>query len=133
MAITVGTGATLTFTGVGVNLTSISMSGMSRESVETSHLGTTGGRTYLEGDLYDPGTIECEFQMDDAPNGKVADVEALLQLPAAAFTVQMDSGQGKWTGTAFATDLNWNFPLEELATGTLTLKVTGNITTADSY
>ena len=136
MPVTVGTGASLTFAGVQdgvtVGLTSISMSGMSRESIETTHLGISGGRTFLEGDLYDPGSIECEFILDDAPLTSVADVNVLLLLGAAGFTVTMDTGQGKWTGTAFATDLSWNFPLEELATGSVTLKITGSITTADT-
>ena len=132
MAIQVGTGATLTFSGVVVNLTSIAMTGMSRESIETTHLGTSGARTFLEGDLYDPGSIECEFQLDDAPNASAADVEAFLQLANANFTVKMATSQGQWTGNAFATDVSWNLPLEELATGTLTLKIVGDITTADS-
>lgn len=132
MAVTVGTGATLTFTGQTFNLTSISMTGMSRDSIETSHLATTGGKTFIPGDLYDPGSIECEFIMDDAPNASEADIEGFLGLTAAAFTVTMDSGQGNWQGTAFCTDVNFTMPLEDLATGSLTLKITGDITTADA-
>ena len=131
MAITIGTGATLTFGGHSLNLTSLSMTGGSRESIETTHLGTGSARTFLEDDLYDPGSIECEFQLDDAPNTTDADIENMLGLAAAGFTVQMDASEGKWTGTAFATDVSWTMPVGELATGSLTLKITGAITTAD--
>ena len=127
-----GTGTILTFANITMNLTSVAMTGISRESIETTHLGSSPTKTFIPGDLYDPGSIECEFILDDAPLTSVADVNVLLLLGAAGFTVTMDTGQGKWTGTAFATDRSWNFPLEELATGSVTLKITGSITTADT-
>lgn len=61
---TLGFGTTTTWTP---DYTSIGGWGVSRESVETSHLGTTGARTYIGGGLFsiEPFTAEYLFDMDE--------------------------------------------------------------------
>lgn len=61
---TLGCGTTTTWTP---DYTSIGGWGVNRESVDTSHLGTTGTRTYIGGGLYaiDPFTCEFLFDMDE--------------------------------------------------------------------
>ena len=131
--VAVGTGTTLTLSGIAtfdVFMLSIAHSSISRESLETTHLGTGAARSFIPGDLYDPGSIEVEFQVPmDSPltNMKIEDI---MVDATTTFTVTVNEG-GDWAGNGFITDFSWNFPLEELATGTFTLKCSGGITTTN--
>ena len=127
-----GTGGILTFTGITVNLTSISMSGVSRDSIDTTHLGTaTPARTFLPTDLYDPGSIECEFQVDTTGPVTTQQIATFMTTGVAAWSIAIGA-IGTWSGNGFVTDFSQEFPTEELATGSFTLKCTGAITTSNT-
>ena len=128
----VGTGTTIVLGGVTltVDRMSIGASGMSRESIETTHLGTSEARTFIPGDLYDPGTIEVAFQLDSTTPLTTMRVETIMNAASNTWTVTM-SNNGQWDGNGFVTDFSWDIPLEELATGTFTLKCTGGIDTTN--
>ena len=67
MAATIGTGTTAKFPAAAVypmDVLSISMSGLSRETVPVSHLGSTPAMEFLETELYDPGEITLELHLD---------------------------------------------------------------------
>ena len=119
---TLGTGATFTFTGFTAEATSISMSLYQRTAVDTSHLGTTNARTFIPGDLYDPGTVEIEFQVDAGDNYATPAVAA-----ASNLVITWETGDTV-TASAFVTGIDWNIPLEELQTGTISFKLAGAIT-----
>ena len=81
MAATIGTGATVTFSsGYLAEIISIQGSGTTRAAIATSHLGTTGGMTYIPAKLYDPGTLTVELQM-------VPGTTPITPLTAAAETI----------------------------------------------
>ena len=63
----IGTGATIAFSASSTtyDLTSIEISDVSREAIDTTNLGTTVARTFIPTDLYDPGSIDIEFDYDD--------------------------------------------------------------------
>ena len=128
----VGTGTTIVLGGITltVDRMSIGMSGIARESIETTHLGTSAARTFIASDLYDPGSLEVAFQLDSTTPLTTMAVETILGVGAQVFTVTMNEG-GQWDGSAFVTDFSWDIPLEELATGTFTLKCTGAIVTTN--
>ena len=128
----VGTGTVLTISGVvlTVDRLSVGMSGISRESIETTHLGTSNARTFIPSDLYDPGSLEVSFHLDSTTPATTMAVETIMIDAALSWTLVMDEG-GDWAGNGFITDFSWDLPLEELATGTFTLKCTGGITTAN--
>jgi hypothetical protein len=48
----IGTGTTFTFSGFTMQLLSIAWDGVSRGAIDTSHMGTTGGRTKMPTDFY---------------------------------------------------------------------------------
>ena len=128
----VGTGTTIVLGGITltVDRMSIGASGISRESIETTHLGTSAARTFIPSDLYDPGSLEVAFQLDSTTPLTTMAVETILTTASNTFTVTMNEG-GQWDGNAFVTDFSWDIPLEELATGTFTLKCTGGIATTN--
>lgn len=128
----IGTGATVTFgtTTIKANVTGVSWSGLSRESVPTSHLATTGGMTFMPGDLYDPGELSIDIQFDP-------DMTADADIVAAAETVTVtfpfapgeSSTNASWAATGFITSVDMDTPLEDVMTGSITVKFSGAITT----
>ena len=133
----VGTGAALTLDSFTANILSINHSGVERESVPTSHLGTVAARTFLEGDLYDPGEFEIEYQVDtEDPNNAAA--KPPYDGAAATVTVKMplksgDSTAAQVSASGFVTSASpFAIELEGLITGSLTVKLSGALTWANA-
>ena len=126
-----GTGTILTFTGITVDLTSISMSGVSREKIDTTHLLTSTARSSIPTDLYDAGTIECEFHVDTAGPVTTQQIATFMASGVAAWSVAV-AAIATWSGNGYVTDFSMEFPTEELATGSFTLTCTGAITTSNT-
>lgn len=124
----IGTGVTITFgtSSFAARVASISIDGMSREAIETSHLATTvdamGGRTYIPGDLVGAGTLTLEIHFDPTltpPIGAAAESITITFVNTEAST---------WQFSGFATAFSASIPLEDLMTGSLTVQITGKIT-----
>jgi hypothetical protein len=125
-----GTGATITFgtTGVSLQATSIQSAGISWASIDTTYLGTTTAKTYIRGDLYDPGTITVNFLTD--PDS----LDTLIGC-AASETITIT-----YTDTPAATEASTGFVMsidpsthevDTVVSGSLTVKRTGAVTFAD--
>ncbi len=66
----VGTSATLEFADTWVfEMLDLSWSGIERNFIDSSHLGTTVARTFILGDLYDPGSLTIQGHLDTASSG----------------------------------------------------------------
>lgn len=125
MATDIGTGTTFTFgtSGFSFDLLNVDWSGIAREAINTSHMGTTTSHTKMPTDLKDSGqiTLEGAFigNLDPPLNG-------------AAETVTIDyAGEGagyRWSASAFIVGFDITAPLEDKMTFSMTLEVTGNIT-----
>jgi hypothetical protein len=135
VAVNVGTGSTLTGAGIGAyttagsaaQLTDLQWSGITRESLATSHMGTTqggtfGGHTFMPGDLADPGEITATWHFDP-------DLTPPVNVASGAIVATFPEGD-TFTGTGFCTSFEINDPLEDIMTCTITYKVTGNMTIA---
>jgi hypothetical protein len=66
-AVDIGTGASAVFSGtsLSLNFTSMDLGEQSIEVIDTTHLGTSGFKTIMGGDLKDPGEWTFEFQWDN--------------------------------------------------------------------
>jgi hypothetical protein len=66
MARDIADGATVSFGSVfsSLKLANISHSGLSRNTVDASHLATSGGKEFLASSMYDPGELSCEVHFD---------------------------------------------------------------------
>lgn len=128
MAATIGTGTTAKFPAAVVypmDVLSISMSGLSRETVPVSHLSSTPAMDFLETELYDPGEITLELHLDStAPSipGVIDNIHGTLLINFA--------GGGSWSCLAKATGFEWGVPLEDKMTAQATFKLSGAITIA---
>ena len=130
----IGTGTTIGFgtSSWTSELLSIDWSGISREAIETSQMATAaagankfGNRTYVPGQLSDPGELTCEFHLDP-------DKEPPIDQPAETITVTFplvsgDSTAANWACSGFATGFSASIPLEDKMTATMTIKLTGNV------
>lgn len=125
----VGTGSTLAFgttTTFEPIMTRIAHSGISRVALDTSHMGSTPARTFTPGELYDGGEVTIDFYLDNYSN-----VNKIPPFTTAAETITIKWGLGTGFSTAFSgfiTNWDWDDPVEDLITGSVTIKVAGAIT-----
>ena len=125
----VGTGASIDFgtsnwTG---HIENISWGGITRGSIPTSHLLTTGGRTFIVGDLYDPGDLTLDIQYDPDDRPPFSAVEETITI-----TYPVPTGLSNGADHA-ATGFIINFPpgqlgVDEKMMSTVTIKLSGDIT-----
>ncbi len=127
MAIGTGTGTTVTFgtSGFTGNIMNVSQDGISRPSVDTSHMGTTTARTFTPGDLYDGGEITLSVQWDPA-----AATKPPISAAAETITIAFKGGANTAQFSGFVTEYGNDIPMEELMMTEITIKVSGVITYA---
>ena len=106
----VGTGTTFSFSGFSGELLSINGNSITREVINTSHMGTEDYHTFLQCDLVDPGELELELAFD----------------PSSPIPITGDSATGTVTftdassfaSTMICTAWSWGAPLEDKMTAT---------------
>lgn len=121
----VGTGTTVEFpsgTTFPHEVTNIAWGGMERGSVETSHLGTTGQRTFIPTDLFDPGAVTLDINFDPT-----LDINDAISKAAGIVTITFTDGTSTstWASTGFMTSFDFSAPFEEKMTGTAVWKFDG--------
>lgn len=124
MATDIGTGTTITFgtSGFTADILAVNWDGIARESINTSHMGTTNDHTFMPTDLVDNGEISVEIAF-------IGSLSPPIITNGAAETVTVAwAGGSSWAASAFQTGFTAGAPLEDKMTGTLTLKVSGGIT-----
>lgn len=128
-----GSSITANTSSFTAELTSISMSGISRAAIDTTHLTTTapstgefGGKTFQPSDFADGGTLNISghFDPDDVPP---------VNQPAEVWDIDFDiegsdSTATSWSFTGFMTDFNPSGEMEGKWTFDATIKVSGVIT-----
>lgn len=120
-------GTTVTFAGWSgmANVTGISHSGMSRNTVDASHLGTTGAKPFLASGMYDPGeiTVDMLFDVDGVisttPNSLP---EAIANKTAQTLTITFAATE-VFTASSFLTGFEWTGEKENIPTATATFKL----------
>lgn len=120
-----GIGTTITFTGSTAfiaNVLTLSWDGISRPALDTSHLGTSTWRTFIPGDLVDPGSlaIEMQFEAANAPPITATANTVTINFPGGGTT-------NDWSATGFLTDFAINVD-EGIQTATANLKLSGTVT-----
>lgn len=135
----IGTGTSIGFgtSGFDAEVTAIKHGGISRNIVETSHLGTPsaqadtiGSKTFLAGKLSDPGEITIEGHHD-------ADLLPPIEADAETITITFPKASDEATATTWSflgqmTSYEYNAPLEDKITFSATVKAVGPITVTES-
>jgi hypothetical protein len=120
----IGTGSTLTFANFTPELLSVSWSGIERQAVDISHMGTTGGRIFLNSDLYDPGELVAEVHLNST---EAPPITATATTLTVTFPAVGTNAADLWTASAFMINFEFADPLEDKMTATATFKCTGPI------
>lgn len=129
----VGFGTTITFgtSGFTAELRSVNGPSMDRPAIDTSHMTTAGGkRTFIPSDLTDHGEVELEILFDP-------DTEPPIDLVAEQITITYPVPAGQTNGatyvfSGFVTAFEPSAPYDDLMTGSITIKVSGDITYAQA-
>lgn len=131
MAADQGTGTTFTFavSGFQTGATFTEASGsMSRGAVETTHLGSTGGREFAPEDLPDFGELTVTLDWDPAEFNVTGG--QLIAVAAETVTVTFPTGD-TYAATMFCTGVNWGpVRVNERMYANCTFKVSGAVTIA---
>ncbi|MGH6867178.1 MAG: hypothetical protein ACREDO_13685 [Methyloceanibacter sp.] len=114
-----GIGTAIAFsTGFLSRVLSIEISGIEREELDGTTMASTGGaKTFLPGDLYDPGemTVEMQFDTDAAPP---------ITGTAETITITWPDAE-TWACSGFLKSMSVNAMPEEIMTATAVIKFTG--------
>jgi hypothetical protein len=123
-----GTGTTIAFgtTGFTGHMLSFSPSGRERGEYETTHMGTTGSKTWAPMKLIDEGSLDIEFNFDP-------DEKPPMDQPSETITITFPIPAGGSTGatmvgSGFLTGDSWSSELEEKMVGGATLRWAGPVT-----
>lgn len=133
MANDIGQGTFVTFGTIIGNaatqykVNSVSLSGVTRDVVDASHLLTTGGKEFIGSEYYDPGEVSLEIHHDPSLNPV-----GLLTNVGTAQVVQIIFANGgtstlAWSAFGFASSFEATAPKDDMMTGTLTVKLSGNL------
>jgi len=117
----IGTGAIAVFatSALSLNWTSMALGTKSIDTIDTTHLATTGNKTLMGGDLSNPGEVSFEFQWDSENGPNVSNVSEALTISFPLATGQ--STKATYAGTGLITSVTYpTLGIEELQTGSLT-------------
>ncbi len=140
-AVDVGFGTTIVFatTGFTANIVGpITWSGVVRSALETTHMSTAGpganqigNRTFMPGDLVDPGTLTMPIHFN--PNTNIP-IHAVPETITVSYPlVTGDATRANWACSGFITDVgSITVEMDAVMTTTITVKLTGPITMTDA-
>jgi hypothetical protein len=130
MAIDIGQGTYVTFGTVlstsGYKITGVNHGGMSRAVADATHMTSTA-KEFVGSAIYDPGELSVEVLFDPTikPSADLASVGT-----AQVVTVYWANGATtvtQWTAFGFATGFEAGAQMEDMMSGTLTIKLSGTI------
>jgi hypothetical protein len=133
MAHDIGQGTFVTFgTIVGAAAThykvnSVSLGGVSRDVVDASHLLTTGGKVFLASEYYDPGEVSLEIHHDPSVNPISLLTNVASNQQCSIHFANGGTATAVWSAFGYASSFEASAPKDDMMTGTLTIKLSGNI------
>ena len=111
-------------------LEDMQISGFQRPVIDTTSMETTGARTKIPGELYEPPTlvVTAQFNPDEPPpyDQAAETVTVSFEDPANQAT------NATMSGSAFISEVSISVPLEDKMMQTFTVQFTDDITFADA-
>jgi hypothetical protein len=133
MANDIGQGSYVTFGSIVGNaathykVNSISLGGVSRDVVDASHLLTTGGKEFIGSEVYDPGELTLEIHHDPALNPINLLTNVSTNQVCTIIFANGGSNTAQWSAYGLASAFEASAPKDDMMTGTLTIKLSGNL------
>jgi len=133
MANDIGQGTFVTFGSIvgsaatHYKVNSVSLGGVSRDVVDASHLLTSGGKEFIGSEFYDPGELTLEIHHDPSLNP----INLLTNVSTAQVVSIIFANGGtttaRWSAYGFASAFEASAPKDDMMTGSLTIKLSGNL------
>jgi hypothetical protein len=121
----IGTGITISFSSsFFAEILDVSPPNASRESIATSHMGTSAAHTFMPADLVDWGELTVEMAFDPSTTPPITSAAEAIVITFA------DSAASTWSFSGYMTSFEPSAPLEDRMTASATIKVTGAVTVA---
>lgn len=131
MAAVDGTGTTITFgtSNYAAQLISVDGPSMTRETIESSHMGTTGQKTFIPTTLSDSGELSVEFELLTPTQGVDPDSQEMIDQAAETITINWGGlGAGHtWSVNGFMTAFSPSSSMGERMTASATIKLSGAV------
>ena len=127
----VGTGTTISFpsSGFTAQITSVSLSDISRKEVDVTHMGSSTVE-FIPADLVNWGSVEMEILFDP---DSIPPIDAAVETVTITFPIPaLHSAGATAVGSAFLTKASGTIPLEDAMKMTCTLKWAGAVTFTDA-
>ena len=121
-----GNGSSVTLPSGSGSITSITADAATVESIDTSHLGTTGARTFIASDLIDHGGFSVEGYWNGvrpAIGGAAGSVDVVIVTSSTGSTKTI-------TGNGFVTSFEFGATMDELTSFSASIKWAGATTIA---
>lgn len=117
-----GTGTTITFATSAFSAEILSVDGpsRSRESVQTSHMGSTDYHTFTPADLVDGGEVTVEIAHEST-------ISPPIDQDAELITIDWGGNGGTDVFSGFVTGYTPNAAIDERMTASMTIKVADEI------
>lgn len=132
MAVDIGTGTlvivpTLSTSDSDAQVRDVRFTGPTYDFADSTVQSTATAKTFIRGDVYDPGTVEFDIAFDPSATFNWTATATTITVKWAGSTTSSDW----WTATGFFTGATFNAPYQgnEVMTGTMTFKLTGVLTT----
>jgi len=133
MANDIGQGTFVTFgTIVGSAATcykvnSVALGGVSSDVVDASHLLTSGGKEFIASEYYDPGELTLEIHHDPSLNPTALLTNVSTAQVCTIIFANGGTTTAKWSAYGFASSFEATAPKDDMMTGSLTVKLSGNL------
>jgi hypothetical protein len=121
MAVDIGQGTYVTFgtalAGTAAyKITGVNHGGITRAVADATHMLTLGGKQFVASEIYDPGELSIEVLFD--PSIK----------PISIYWANGGNTTVMWSAYGFASGFEAGAQMEDMMSGTLTIKLSGSIT-----
>jgi Ca2+-binding RTX toxin-like protein len=124
-----GTGASISFgtSGFSAPLVSLTLPELTREKLDTSHLGTIGGKTNQPGKLYAVGDISCVFRHDAEETSLILEEPETITITYPLLPGESTAKKLSFTGYAIS-DGGEEVAIDTIMDTSVTLAVSGAVT-----
>lgn len=139
LAVDSGVGTTIVFgtSGFTAELTEVRWSGIARQALETTHMGTAaagankfGNKTFIPAKLSDPGMLAMTVHFNAQTNPPIDAVAETITVTFPKATA--DAVAAYWSASGFVTAFEITDQMEAVLVANVTVKLSGNVTMTDA-
>jgi hypothetical protein len=131
MAIDIGQGTFVTFgtalhTATGYKITGVNHGGISRAVAESTHMQSTA-KEFVASAIYDPGELSVEVLFDPTVKPTADMTNVATNQVVNVYWANGGTATTLWSAFGFATGFEAGAQMEDVMSGTLTIKLSGTL------